>query len=230
MATRVLLVDDDSKLLSLLGRSLAYEGFEVTAASCGADALGCARREAPHVALVDVAMPEMDGFETCRRLRLEHAVPIIMLTARDAVADKVRALQLGADDYLTKPFALEELIARIQAVVRRSGAHKEPLTYADLSVDLEAHIVRRGAVELDLTPKEFELLSLFVRHPRQVLTRQQLIEHAWSYDSIPAANAIEAHVGRLRRKLESGGRPRLIETIRGVGYVLRLGGGGGPGT
>lgn len=221
MATKVLLVDDDSRLVSILRRSLAYEGFDVTVAEDGAAALESARSEVPHVALVDIGMPVLDGFELCRCLRLEHGLPIIMVTARDAVPDKVRAFDLGADDYLTKPFALEELVVRIRAVVRRAGVEEGSLTYDDLTIDLPGRRVRRGATDIDLTPKEFELLTLFVRHPRQVLTRQQLIDHVWDYESAPGMNAVEAHIGRLRRKLEEGGRSRLIDTIRGVGYVLR---------
>lgn len=221
MQTTILLVDDDAKLISILERSLAYEGFEVTTAIDGPTGLNVARAIQPDVALIDIGMPDMDGFETCRRLRLELGLPIIMLTGRDAVPDVVRAFELGADDYVTKPFAIEELVVRIRAVLRRAGAISEPLRYGDLLVDLGARRVVRGNSLIELTPKEFDLLSLFIRNPRQVLTRTQLLDGAWSFDETPCMNAIEAHIARLRRKLELGGRSRLISTIRGVGYALR---------
>lgn len=221
MPTRVLLVDDDPKLVSLLERGMAYEGFDVVTAHNGREALAAARTKAPHVVLLDINLPGTDGFEVCRRLRLDHDLPVVMLTGLDAIADKVRAFDLGADDYLTKPFALEELVVRIRAVLRRCGTGDEPLTYADVVVDLHHHQARRGSRELQLTRKEFELLSLLVRHPRQVLTREQIVDRVWGLDSPGCMNALEAHVARLRRKMEAAGEPRLIETIRGIGYSLR---------
>lgn len=221
MSTSVLLVEDDSRLVSVLERSLAYEGFRVLAVGDGIEAVAAARRRRPDIALIDIGLPTDDGFETCRRMRLELDVPVVMLTARDEVIDKVRAFELGADDYVTKPFALEELIVRIHAVLRRAGVASEPLTYGDLVVDLQGRQVWQAGSSIDLTPKEFELLGLFMRHPRQVLTRSQLMDQLWGFDDLPFNNAIEAHVGRLRRKLEVGGAQRVIETIRGVGYVLR---------
>lgn len=221
MATKVLLVDDDQKLVSLVERGMAYEGFDVVCANDGAQALEVARSADPHVVLLDIGMPGLDGFETCRRLRIEHDLPVIMLTGLDAISDKVRAFELGADDYLTKPFALEELIVRIRAVLRRFGTGNEPLSYADLAIDLVTHTTRRGDRQLDLTRKEFELLTLFVRHPRQVLTRELLFDRLWGLDAPSDMNALEAHVARLRRKMEVDGEARLIETVRGIGYSLR---------
>ncbi len=221
MSTSVLLVEDDSKLVSVLERSLVYEGFRVVAVADGPDAVVAARRSRPDIALVDIGLPTADGFETCRRLRLELDLPVVMLTARDEVIDKVRAFELGADDYVTKPFALEELIVRLHAVLRRVGTSSEPLAYDDLVLDLDGRRVWRDGTPIELTPKEFDLLGLFMRHPRQVLTKIQLREQLWGYEDLPFTNAIEAHIGRLRRKLEADGRTRVIETIRGVGYVLR---------
>lgn len=224
MPTKVLLVDDDEKLVSILERSLAWEGFDVVTSTDGSGAVATARATQPNIALVDIGMPTVDGFETCRRLRLELELPVIMLTGRDEVPDKVRAFELGADDYVTKPFALEELIVRMKAVLRRSGAASEPLRYDDLTVDLDTRRVVREQTLIELTPTEFDLLSLFIRHPRQVLSRSQLMDQVWGHDEPPCMNAVEAHIARLRRKLEVGGRSRLIETIRGVGYVLRSSG------
>lgn len=221
MPTKVLLVDDDKKLVSLVARGMAYEGFDVVCANDGAEALSLAREANPHVVLLDIGMPQVDGFETCRRLRLEHDLPVIMLTGLDAIPDKVRAFELGADDYLTKPFALEELVLRVRAVLRRFGTGHEALRYDDVCVDLMSHVASRAGRTLELTRKEFELLSLFVRHPRQVLTREQIIDRLWGYDAPADMNALEAHIARLRRKMEAAGGPRLIETIRGIGYSLR---------
>jgi two-component system response regulator MprA len=217
--TRLLLIDDDSRLTPLLERGLAYEGFEVHVAANGEAGLDLAARLSPNVVLLDIAMPGIDGFEVCRQLRLSHDVPIIMLTARDEVQDKVNALDLGADDYIAKPFALDELIARIRAVLRRADSVNEALTYDDLVVDPKTHEITRAGNMIELTPIEFSLLMLFMRHPRQVLTRQQLLETVWGHDQ-PEPSALDVHIGHLRHKLEYHGR-RLIHTIRGIGYVLR---------
>jgi len=221
MATRVLLIDDDPKIVPLLERGLAFEGFEVVTAMDGSAGLAAATSHRPHIVLLDIAMPAPDGFEVCRRLRLAHDVPIIMLTARDDVVDKVTALNLGADDYVAKPFAFDELVARIRAVLRRHHSGDEPMAYADLVVDSQTREARRGAERVDLTAREFDLLLFFVRHPRQVLTREQLLERVWGYDANADTNVVDVHVGHLRQKLEAGGRPRLIQTIRGIGYALR---------
>jgi two-component system response regulator MprA len=217
---RVLLIDDDPKLVSLLERGLAYEGFDVHTAGDGSSGLKLAEKVRPHVVLLDIAMPDPDGFEVCRLLRRVHEVAIIMLTGRDDVADKVSALNLGADDYVPKPFAFEELIARIHAVLRRHPTSDQPLQYADLSLDQGTREVRRDGRLLDLTPREFELLLLFMRHPRQVLTRQQLMTKVWGYDQ-PDAGVLDVHIGHLRQKLDALGGKRLIHTIRGIGYALR---------
>jgi two-component system response regulator MprA len=215
----VLLIDDDPKLTSLLQRGLAYEGFEVQCAQDGETGLALANERTPHVVLLDIAMPGADGFEVCRRLRLGNDVPIIMLTARDDVVDKVTALDLGADDYVPKPFAFEELVARIRAVLRRRQASEEPITYSDLTLDPRTREVARAGRAIELTPREFELLLMFLRHPRQVLTRQQLLETVWGYDS-PEQGVLDVHIGHLRQKLEAHGS-RLIHTIRGIGFALR---------
>jgi len=221
MATRVLLIDDDPKLLPLLQRGLAFEGFEVVTAMDGAAGLAAAISHRPHVVLLDISMPGPDGFEVCRQLRLARDVPIIMLTARDDVVDKVTALNLGADDYVAKPFAFDELVARIRAVLRRHHSGDEPLIYADLVVDPRTREARRGSTALDLTAREFDLFLFFMRHPRQVLTREQLLERVWGFDANADSSVVEVHVGHLRQKLEAGGGPRLIQTIRGIGYALR---------
>jgi two-component system response regulator MprA len=221
MATRVLLIDDDRKIVSLLERGLAFEGFEVTTAPDGAAGLRAASAHHPQVVLLDIAMPEPDGFEVCRRLRLTYDVPIIMLTARDDIGDKVTALNLGADDYVAKPFAFDELLARMRAVLRRHHAGDEPLTYLDLVIDPRTREVHRGSRAIELTGREFDLLLFFVRHPRQVLTRQQLMERLWGYDESPETNALDVHIAHLRQKLQADGRTRLIQTIRGIGYALR---------
>ncbi len=221
MATRVLLIDDDPKILPLLQRGLAFEGFEVVTAMDGAAGLAAATRHRPHVVLLDISMPGPDGFEVCRQLRLAQDVPIIMLTARDDVVDKVTALNLGADDYVAKPFAFDELVARIRAVLRRHHSGDEPLTYADLVVDPRTREARRGSDALELTAREFDLFLFFMRHPRQVLTREQLLERVWGYEANADTSVVEVHVGHLRQKLEAGGGSRLIQTIRGIGYALR---------
>jgi two-component system response regulator MprA len=219
--TRVLLVDDDAKLVPLLQRGLAYEGFEVYIASDGEAALDAAQTHQPHIVLLDVAMPGPDGFEVCRRLRLRDDTPIIMLTARDDVADKVSALNLGADDYVPKPFAFDELVARMHAVLRRHKSVGEPLNYADLELDQVTCEVNRGGHAVELTAREYELLLFFMRHPRQVLTREQILERVWGYDADAETNVVEVHIGHLRQKLEAHGGSRLIQTVRGIGYVLR---------
>ena len=219
LGTRVLVIDDDSKLTSLLERGLAYEGFEVDCAQDGETGLALAGERAPNIVLLDIAMPTVDGFEVCRRLRLGLDVPIIMLTARDDVVDKVTAFGLGADDYVPKPFAFEELVARIRAVLRRHQASGEPVVYADVSVNQETREVTRAGNPVELTPTEFDLLHLLIRHPKQVLTRQQLLESVWGYAS-PDSSVLDVHIGHLRQKLEAHG-PRLIHTIRGIGFALR---------
>jgi two-component system, OmpR family, response regulator MprA len=221
MATRILLVDDDPKIVPLLARGLAYEGFEVFTAADGNAGLTAARAHEPHVVLLDIAMPGPDGFEVCRRLRTMGDTAIIMLTARDEVVDKVGALNLGADDYVAKPFAFDELVARIRAVLRRRRTGSDPLAYADLTLNPQTREVRRAEGAVDLTAREYELLLMLMRHPRQVLTRDQLLERVWGYDAQADTNTLDVHIGHLRQKLEAGGGARLIQTLRGVGYALR---------
>jgi two-component system, OmpR family, response regulator MprA len=219
--TRILLVDDDEKLVPLLQRGLAHEGFEVYTAHDGTTGIEAARTCRPHVVLLDIAMPGPDGFEVCRSLRLREDTAIIMLTARDDVADKVSALNLGADDYVAKPFAFDELLARIHAVLRRHRAEGEPLQYADLTLHPVTREVWRDGRSVELTNREYDLLALFMRHPRQVLTRDQILELVWGYDTEADTNALEVHIGHLRQKLEAHDKKRLIQTIRGIGYSLR---------
>ena len=221
VATRILLVDDDPKIIALLRRGLAYEGFEVYTAMDGDSGLAAAQKYQPHIVLLDITMPGQDGFELCRRLRLHGDMAIIMLTARDDVEDKVKALNLGADDYVPKPFAFDELVARIRAVLRRQKVSGEILTYADLEINQATREVQRGGHSIELTMLEYELLVLFMRHPRQVLTREQLLSRVWGYDAEIETNALEVHIGHLRQKLEAYGGARLIQTIRGIGYALR---------
>jgi two-component system response regulator MprA len=221
VATRILLVDDDLQILPLLQKGLAYEGFEVYTAVDGESGLAAAKEYQPHIVLLDIAMPGLDGFEVCRRLRLQDDIAIIMLTARDEVTDKVSALNLGADDYVPKPFAFDELVARIRAVLRRHKAGGEPLVYADLELDQATREVRRAGHRIELTVQEYNLLVLFMRHPRQVLSREQILERVWGYHTEIDSHVLEVYIGHLRQKLEAHGGARLIQTIRGYGYALR---------
>jgi len=222
---RVLVVDDDPSVRESLRRSLVFNGYDVATADDGEQALRSIGQHHPDVVVLDVAMPRLDGLGTCRALRaVGDDVPILLLTARDAVADRVAGLDAGADDYLPKPFALEELLARVRALLRRSRPADDggrTLTYADLELDPMTREVRRGDRPVHLTRTEFSLLELLLRHPRQVLTRSQILEEVWGYDFPTTANSLEVYVGYLRRKTEDGGEPRLIQTVRGVGYVLR---------
>jgi two-component system response regulator MprA len=223
MATRVLVVDDEPPVRDALERALSLEGYRVDLAEDGAQALKKVATEEPDVIVLDVLMPGVDGLETCRRLRAEgHGLPVLMLTARDAVSDRVDGLDAGADDYLVKPFALEELLARLRALIRRSSPEEaDVLRFSDLVLDLGAYEARRGSRVIDLTRTEFFLLELFMRNPKQVLTRSIIFDRVWGYDFGPTSNSLEVYVGYLRRKTEAGGEPRLIHTMRGVGYVLR---------
>lgn len=222
MPPRVLVVDDDRRIGSLLRRALVTEGYDVDVALDGLEGLQVAQDRPPDLVILDVLMPGIDGIEVCRRLRANGPVPILMLTARDEVRDRVAGLDAGADDYLVKPFALEELLARVRAQLRRHSSQDETvLGYADVAVDTVTRIVRRRDRTVELTAKEFDLLLLFLRHPNQVLTRQQILERVWGFDFGGETNVLDVYVGYLRAKLEAGGEPRLIQTIRGVGYVLR---------
>jgi two-component system response regulator MprA len=223
-AMRILVVDDERAVRESLRRALSLEGYEVELAGDGAQALAALEeRDEPDLVVLDVLMPQIDGLEVCRRIRSSgRAVPVLMLTARDEVKDRVAGLDAGADDYVVKPFALEELFARVRALLRRSGGDTdEVLRFADVELDPRAHEVRRGGESLSLTLTEFSLLELFLRNPRQVLTRSIIFERVWGYDFGYASNSLDVYIGYLRRKTEAGGRPRLIQTVRGVGYALR---------
>ena len=220
---RILVVDDEPSVRDALDRALRMDGYRVQLAADGTEALDALAHTPPDAIVLDVLMPEPDGLEVCRRLRAAgDRTPVLMLTARDAVPDRVKGLDAGADDYLVKPFALEELGARLRALLRRTGGPiEDTLRYADLALDPAGHTVHRGPRRLELTRTEFLLLELLMNHPRQVLTRTQIFEHVWGYDFGPSSNSLEVYVGYLRRKLEAGGEPRLLHTVRGVGYVLR---------
>jgi two-component system response regulator MprA len=222
--TRVLVVDDEPGVRIALERALRLEAYDVELAADGREALERVATAAPDAVVLDVAMPRMDGLEVCRRLRdAGDRTPVLMLTARDAVDDRVAGLDAGADDYLVKPFALKELKARLRALLRRTGPANDdgPLRFADLVLDPVAYEVWRGERRIDLSRTEFHLLALFLEHPRQVLTRGQIFERVWGYDFGAGSNALGVYVGYLRRKTEAGGEPRLLHTVRGVGYVLR---------
>ncbi|HYF73391.1 MAG TPA: response regulator transcription factor [Nocardioides sp.] len=223
---RVLVVDDDKAVRESLRRSLEFNGYDVVLASDGAEALAGIAAAAPDVVVMDVMMPRLDGLETTRALRTAgNDLPILVLTARDAVGDRVEGLDAGADDYLTKPFALQELLARLRALLRRvvprEEAGDEVLSFSDLSMDIATREVRRGGRVIELTRTEFALLEMFLRRPRRVLERSFILEEVWGYDFPTTANSLEVYVGYLRRKTEAEGEPRLIHTVRGVGYVLK---------
>jgi two-component system response regulator MprA len=220
----VLVVDDDPKLLKMLQRTLTYENLNVLTASSGLEALTIINAHKPDLLIVDWIMPKMDGVTLIRCLRAEeNKTLILMLTARDAIENRVEGLDSGADDYLVKPFAPDELVARVRALLRRTGTEikSQTLSYLDLTLNPIYHQARRGDVNLSLTLTEFNLLHLFLRHPCQVLERVQILNEVWGYDFNGDDNVLEIYIGYLRKKLEAGGRPRLIHTIRGVGYVLR---------
>jgi two-component system response regulator MprA len=221
---KVLVVDDEPAVQRALERALKLESYEVAVAEDGEAALDAIARAPVDAMILDVAMPRLDGLEVCRRMRQAgDRTPILMLTARDAIDDRVKGLDAGADDYLVKPFALRELQARLRALLRRTdeGDTNEILRFADLSLDPSAHEVRRGERIVELSRTEYLLLELFLRHPRQVLTRTTIFENVWGYDFGPTSNALGVYMGYLRRKTEAGGESRLLHTVRGVGYVLR---------
>jgi two-component system response regulator MprA len=221
----ILVVDDEAAVRDALRRALELEGYEVELATDGLDAL--TRLEAdgpePDAVVLDILMPELDGLEVCRRLRRAgRRLPVLMLTARAEVSDRVEGLDAGADDYLVKPFALEELLARLRALLRRASPDgDEPLVFGDLELDPATREVRRDGDPIELTRTEFALLELFLRNPRQVLTRSLIFERVWGYDFGTSSNSLDVYIGYLRRKTEAGGKPRLIQTVRGVGYTLR---------
>ncbi len=222
---RVLVVDDDRAVRDSLRRSLEFNGYDVVLAGDGAEGLVAVGTHQPDVVVIDVMMPRLDGIETTRALRAAgNDVPILVLTARDAVGDRVEGLDAGADDYLTKPFALEELLARLRALLRRvvpDEGDGEVLSFADLTMDVASRDVSRAGRPIELTRTEFTLLEMFLRRPRRVLDRSFILEEVWGYDFPTSANSLEVYVGYLRRKTEAEGESRLIQTVRGVGYVLK---------
>lgn len=222
MAT-VLIADDDRKIIDMLRRTLAYEGYQVLTASDGQEALAKALTQRPDVIVLDWLMPRLDGVEVARRIRAADSTPILMLTARDAIEDRVEGLDSGADDYLVKPFAPAELLARIRALLRRTegAANERASSYADLFLDPVTRETRRGDRRFSLSPKEFDLLGYLLQHPRQVLPRERILLDVWGYDFGGDGNVLEVYISYLRSKTEAGGEPRLIQTVRGVGYVLR---------
>jgi two-component system response regulator MprA len=218
---RILVVDDDAMITNSLRRALGLEGYQVAVAYDGKQALEALGDETDLV-ILDIMMPDIDGFEVTKQIRQFSDVPILILTARDETADRVQGLDLGADDYLVKPFSMDELLARIRALLRRRAPQERPiLRFADLEVDTGTRQVRRGNRSIELTAKEYELLVLFLKHPRQVLTRDVIFERIWGYDFSGQSNVLDVYVGYLRQKLEAGGEPRIIHTVRGAGYVLR---------
>lgn len=222
----ILVVDDDDKITSLLRRSLAFEGYLVRTAANGKEGLAQMMEKDPDLVILDIMMPELDGWEVCRRIRASgSSVPVLILTAKDEVEDRVKGLDLGADDYLVKPFALEEMLARVRALLRRkseiSPREEKQLRFEDLVMDLDTREVARGEQMIQLTAKEFELLQLFLQNPRRVLARDIIMEKIWGFDYSGESNVLEVYVALLRQKLEQEGKPRIIHTVRGAGYVLK---------
>ena len=223
---RLLVVDDEPNIVELLSASLRFVGFEVATATDGTEAVTVARRNRPDLLVLDVMMPGMDGFDLVRKLRGEGLrMPVLFLTARDTTADRVAGLTLGGDDYVTKPFSLEEVIARIRAILRRAGSGtattSAQMVFADIELDDDTHEVRKGGELIELSPTEFKLLRYFMRNPGQVLSKTQILEHVWNYNFSGDTGVIESYVSYLRRKLDTT-EPRLLQTVRGVGYVLRV--------
>jgi two-component system response regulator MprA len=218
----VLVVDDDPRMLSMMRRVLEADGYHVVTAAEGESALDIVRRGQVNLIILDVMMPGLDGFEVCRTVRRESVVPILMLTARDEAVDKVGGLDCGADDYVVKPFDTDELMARVRALLRRMQPRQlEILRFHDIEVVPGEREARRDGEQLDLTAREYELLELFLRHPRQVLSREQILQDVWGFDYLGDSNLVDVRIKYLRDKLEAGGRPRLIQTVRGAGYALR---------
>jgi len=222
-APRVLVTDDEDNIRFLLDAALRHFGFDVILAANGREALGAVADDKPDLIVLDVMLPDLDGFEVCRRLRADGVrVPVLFLTARDGTEEKVRGLTLGGDDYVTKPFSLEEVVARVRAILRRANgeAPSSVLRFGDLEMDEDAHVVRRGGVEVDLSPTEYKLLRYLLINAGRVVTRAQILDHVWEYDFGGEATVVETYVSYLRKKLDPLGAP-LIKTVRGVGYALR---------
>jgi len=226
MREKIVVIDDDEKITSMLRRALAFEGYSVTTATNGTEGLRAILGQNPDLVILDVMMPYVDGWEVCRRIREGgSAVPILMLTARDEVSDRVKGLDLGADDYLVKPFALEELLARVRVLLRRRTDRAEQpsnrLSYEDITMDFDTREVFRAGKRIELTTKEYELLHLFLQNPKRVLSRDLIMEKIWGYDYSGESNVLEVYIALLRQKLEEHGGKRVIQTVRGAGYVLR---------
>lgn len=222
MKERILIIEDDEAIVRVLQRSLAYEGYSIDSALDGESGLTKARDVSPDLVILDWMLPGMDGLEVCQRLRAGGNVPILMLTAKDTLHDRVQGLDAGADDYMVKPFQLDELLARIRALLRRTQPERIPvLSFADLSLDTSTRQAMRKGRTISLTAKEYDLLELFLRHPRQVLTREVIFDRVWGYDFGGESNVLDVYIRYLRQKLEAEGEIRLIHTARGVGYVLR---------
>jgi two-component system response regulator MprA len=222
MAEHILVIEDEQKIADFLRRGLTYEGFKIEVCLDGESGLKAARDTPPDLVVLDWMLPGLDGLEVCRRLRAAGSVPILMLTAKDSVSDRVKGLDSGADDYVVKPFAFEELIARVRALLRRSHTAEDTiLRFADLTLNVTTREVTRGNRKIDLTTKEFDLLYFFMQHPRQVLTRELIYDRIWGYDFGGESNILEVYIRYLRSKLETEGEMRLIQTVRGVGYALR---------
>lgn len=222
MKERILIIEDDEGIVRVLRRALSYEGYTVDTALDGENGLHMARDHHPDLVILDLMLPGMDGIEVCQRLRSGGSTPILMLTAKDAVQDRVQGLDAGADDYMTKPFELDELLARLRALLRRTQLDRAPvLSFADLILDTSTRQASRKSRVIPLTAKEYDLLELFLRHPRQVLTREMIFDRVWGYDFGGESNVLDVYIRYLRQKLESEGEMRLIHTVRGVGYVVR---------
>jgi two-component system response regulator MprA len=222
MSARILVIEDDESILRFLRRGLAYEDYQVDSASDGQMGLALARDNPPDLVILDLMLPGMDGLEVCRRLRAGGQVPILIITAKDSINDRVLGLDMGADDYMVKPINFDELLARVRALLRRAQPSRpQVLRFSDLSLDTGTRQAYRGDRTISLTAKEYELLELFMRHPRQVLTRDVIFDRVWGYDFGGESNIIEVYIRYLRQKLEVGEETRLIHTVRGMGYVLR---------
>ncbi len=222
MKERILIIEDDEAILKVLRRVLAYEGYQVDTALDGQSGLNMAREKHPDLVILDWMLPGMDGLEVCRRLRTTNDVPILMLTAKDTTQDRVQGLDAGADDYVVKPFEVDELLARIRALLRRTQAERaQVLTFGDRALDTSTRQATRNNRVISLTAKEYELLELFLRHPRQVLTREMIFDRVWGYDFGGESNVLDVYIRYLRQKLEEANEARLLHTVRGVGYVLR---------
>lgn len=222
MDERILIIEDDEEILRVLKRVLTYEGYTVDTALTGQVGLTLAREQMPDLIVLDWMLPKMDGLEVCRRLQKLGNQPILMLTAKDTTQDRVEGLDAGADDYVVKPFEIEELLARIRALLRRTAADRvKVLEFADLALDSSTRKAKRGERDIELTAKEYDLLELFMRHPQQVMTREVIFDRVWDYDFGGESNVLDVYIRYLRQKLEEGGEPRLIFTVRGVGYVMR---------